>query len=89
MLQAINKSKAQTNTMYTVCHDRDNLWFRVTEFDILNQGITGGQYRVHLRNRTCDCGKFDALCYPCAHAIALMHSVIHALMQLQLVKISV
>ncbi|KAH1083510.1 hypothetical protein J1N35_023271 [Gossypium stocksii] len=70
VLQAINKSKARVNTMYTVCYDRDNLWFRVTEYDIPNQCITGGQYRVHLRNKTCDCGRFDALHYPCAHAIA-------------------
>ncbi|KAH1129593.1 hypothetical protein J1N35_000971 [Gossypium stocksii] len=43
VLQAINKPKARTNTMYTVCHNRDNLWFRVTKFDIPNQGIAGGQ----------------------------------------------
>ncbi|KAH1091452.1 hypothetical protein J1N35_018709 [Gossypium stocksii] len=42
VLQEINKAKARANTMHTVCHDRDNLWFRVTEFDRLNQGITGG-----------------------------------------------
>ncbi|XP_052887977.1 uncharacterized protein LOC128296587 [Gossypium arboreum] len=36
----------------------------------LNQGIVGGQSRVHLTNRTCDCGRFDALRYPCAHVIA-------------------
>ncbi|KAH1066861.1 hypothetical protein J1N35_031848 [Gossypium stocksii] len=70
VLQAINKFKARANTMYIVCHDRDNLWFRVIEFDISNQCIAGGQYRVHLRNRTCDCRRFDALRYPCAHAIA-------------------
>ncbi|KAH1114007.1 hypothetical protein J1N35_007385 [Gossypium stocksii] len=44
VLQAINKSKVRANTMNTVCHDGDNLWFRVTEFDIPNQGIAGGQY---------------------------------------------
>ncbi|PPS04845.1 hypothetical protein GOBAR_AA15812 [Gossypium barbadense] len=44
--------------------------FRVTEFDRSNQGIVGGQYRVHLTNRTCDCGRFDTLRYPCAHVIA-------------------
>ncbi|KAH1122878.1 hypothetical protein J1N35_006038 [Gossypium stocksii] len=69
VLQEINKAKAWANTMHTVCHDRDNLWFRVTEFDRPNQGITSGQYRVHLRNKTCDCGKFDTLRYPCAHVI--------------------
>ncbi|PPR95846.1 hypothetical protein GOBAR_AA24817 [Gossypium barbadense] len=56
--------------MYTVCHDRDNLWFCVTEFDRPHEGIIGGQYRVHLRNRTCHFGRFDALRYPCAHVIA-------------------
>ncbi|XP_052885298.1 uncharacterized protein LOC128293806 [Gossypium arboreum] len=70
VLQEIDKAKAPANTMHTVCHDRDNLWFRVTEFDRPHEGIIGGQYRVHLRNRTCDCGRFDALRYPCAHVIA-------------------
>ncbi|PPR85489.1 hypothetical protein GOBAR_AA35201 [Gossypium barbadense] len=56
--------------MHTICHDRDNLWFRVTEFDMSHEGIIGGQYRVHLRNRICDCGRFDAFRYPCAHVIA-------------------
>ncbi|XP_040967217.1 uncharacterized protein [Gossypium hirsutum] len=42
ILQEINNVKAQANTMHTVCHDCDNLWFRVTEFDRPNQGIIGG-----------------------------------------------
>ncbi|MFQ6656028.1 hypothetical protein Gotur_026309, partial [Gossypium turneri] len=70
VVQEINKAKARANIMHAVCHDRDNLWFRVMEFDRPHQGVVGGQYRVHLRNRTCDCGKFDALRYPCAHVIA-------------------
>ncbi|PPR97341.1 hypothetical protein GOBAR_AA23334 [Gossypium barbadense] len=65
VLQEINKVNVRTNTIHTVCHDRDNQWFGVMEFDRPNQGITGG-----LRNRTCDCGMFDALHYPCAHTIA-------------------
>ncbi|KAH1132011.1 hypothetical protein J1N35_003389 [Gossypium stocksii] len=56
--------------MCIVCHDCDNLWFRLTEFDRPNQAITGWQYRVHLKNRTCDCRRIDALCYPCANVIA-------------------
>ncbi|PPS00657.1 hypothetical protein GOBAR_AA20008 [Gossypium barbadense] len=70
VLQAINKAKAQVNTMHTVYHDRDNLWFHVTKFDRPHEGIIGGQYREHLRNKTCDCGRFGALHYPCAHVIA-------------------
>ncbi|KAH1122014.1 hypothetical protein J1N35_005174 [Gossypium stocksii] len=61
--------------MYTVCNDRDNLWFCVTEFDRPHKGIIGGQYRVHLRNKTCDCGRFDAFCYPCTHVIAACHNL--------------
>ncbi|MFQ6656884.1 hypothetical protein Gotur_026800 [Gossypium turneri] len=61
--------------MHTVCHDQDNLWFRVTEFDRSHQGVVGGQYRVHLRNRTCECGMFDALRYPCAHVIAVCQNL--------------
>ncbi|MFQ6661971.1 hypothetical protein Gotur_029959 [Gossypium turneri] len=48
VVQEINKAKARANTMHTVCHDRDNLWFRVTEFHRPHQGFVGGQYRVHL-----------------------------------------
>ncbi|PPS17260.1 hypothetical protein GOBAR_AA03312 [Gossypium barbadense] len=70
VVQEINKAKALANSMHAVCYDRDNLWFRVTEFDRLNQGIPSRQYRVHLRNRTCDCGRFDALRYLCVHVIA-------------------
>ncbi|MFQ6637204.1 hypothetical protein Gotur_014005 [Gossypium turneri] len=70
VVQEINKVKALVNTMHTMCHDRDNLWFRVTEFDRPHQGVISGQYRVHLRNRTCNYGMFDALRYPCAHVIA-------------------
>ncbi|KAH1090770.1 hypothetical protein J1N35_018027 [Gossypium stocksii] len=36
VLQEINKAKMQANTMHIVCHDRDNLWFCVTEFDRRN-----------------------------------------------------
>ncbi|PPS17243.1 hypothetical protein GOBAR_AA03334 [Gossypium barbadense] len=75
VLQEINKAKAQANTMHTTCHDRDNLWFHVTEFDRPHKGIIGGQYRVHFRNRTCDCGRFDALRYPCAHIITACQSL--------------
>ncbi|MFQ6625866.1 hypothetical protein Gotur_006136 [Gossypium turneri] len=41
----------------------------INKFDRPHQGVVGGQYRVHLRNRTCNCGMFDALRYPCAHVI--------------------
>ncbi|PPS19891.1 hypothetical protein GOBAR_AA00678 [Gossypium barbadense] len=75
VLREINRAKASANTMHIVCHDRDILWFLVTEFDRSKQGFSGGQYRVHLRNRTCDCGVFDALRYPCAHVITVCQNL--------------
>ncbi|KAK5794198.1 hypothetical protein PVK06_035409 [Gossypium arboreum] len=49
--------------------------FRVTEFDRSNQGIVCGQYRVHLRYRTCNCGRFDTLRYPRAHLIVVCQNL--------------
>ncbi|KAH1073848.1 hypothetical protein J1N35_026176 [Gossypium stocksii] len=70
LVQKINKAKTVANSMHTVCHNRDNLWFRVMEFDRSNQGIPDGQNHVHLKNRTCDRERFDTLRYPCTHVIA-------------------
>ncbi|KAK5794133.1 hypothetical protein PVK06_035340 [Gossypium arboreum] len=79
MLQSTNEMEAQylsnipfdkwTQSYDRVCHSREDLWFWVMEFDRPNQGIAKGVYCVHLRNKTCDCGRFDALRFPCAHAI--------------------
>ncbi|XP_052874553.1 uncharacterized protein LOC128280449 [Gossypium arboreum] len=70
VLQEINKAKARANIMHTVCHDRHNLRFPVTEFNRPHEGIIGRQYHVHLINRTCDCGRLDALRYPYGYVIA-------------------
>ncbi|KAH1121401.1 hypothetical protein J1N35_004561 [Gossypium stocksii] len=60
---------AQANRMHPVCHLCEDLWFRVTEFDRPDQGFFEGVYYIHLRQRTCDCGRFDALHFLCTHAI--------------------
>ncbi|XP_016195394.1 uncharacterized protein LOC107636392 [Arachis ipaensis] len=60
---------------------RDSRCFTVTLFDshqseytVAETTPTGsfslGTYRVSLQDRTCDCGYFQALHYPCCHAIA-------------------
>ncbi|XP_015967234.1 uncharacterized protein LOC107490953 [Arachis duranensis] len=60
---------------------KDSRCFTVTLFDrhqseytIAETTPTGsfslGTYRVSLQHRTCDCGYFQALHYPCCHAIA-------------------
>ncbi|KAH1055956.1 hypothetical protein J1N35_034021 [Gossypium stocksii] len=40
-----------------------------------NQRITGGQYCVHLRNRTWDYRTVDALRYPCTYVIAVCQNL--------------
>ncbi|KAH1073571.1 hypothetical protein J1N35_025899 [Gossypium stocksii] len=35
-----------------------------------NHGVIDGMYCVDLKKMTFGCGRFQALCYPCAHAIA-------------------
>ncbi|MED6106247.1 hypothetical protein PIB30_003206 [Stylosanthes scabra] len=59
---------------------RDSSCFAVTLFDHHNSefeatqtsptcGFSLNTYRVSLRNQTCDCGYFQALHYPCMHAV--------------------
>ncbi|KAH1108397.1 hypothetical protein J1N35_012165 [Gossypium stocksii] len=55
--------------MHPVCYAHKDLLFQVTKFDRSDQGIVGGAFRVHLRQRTCDCERFNALHFPCAHTI--------------------
>ncbi|XP_029148370.1 uncharacterized protein [Arachis hypogaea] len=63
------------------CNLKDTRCFTFTLFDrhqfeytVAETTPTGnfslGTYRVFLRDRTCDCGYFQALHYPCCHAIA-------------------
>ncbi|XP_025611972.1 uncharacterized protein [Arachis hypogaea] len=60
---------------------RDSRCFTVTlydrhqsEYTVAETTLTGnfllGSYRVFLKDHTCDCGHFQALHYPCCHAIA-------------------
>ena len=56
-------------------YDRMNAIFQVqTKFDTrLNKG--GNTQIVNLHERTCTCGKFQHLHFPCSHAIAACHTV--------------
>ncbi|MED6118009.1 hypothetical protein PIB30_115442, partial [Stylosanthes scabra] len=60
---------------------RDSRSFAVTQFDRHSSefevtqisptgGFSLGSYRVSLPGRRCDCGSFQALHYPCMHAVA-------------------
>ncbi|RYQ89198.1 hypothetical protein Ahy_B09g095968 isoform B [Arachis hypogaea] len=61
----LKNSRCFTVTLY----DRDN-----SEFTVAETTPTGsfslGTYRVSLASRTCDCGYFQALHFPCQHALA-------------------
>ncbi|XP_025679127.1 uncharacterized protein [Arachis hypogaea] len=63
------------------CNLKDSRCFTVTLFDrhqseytVAETTPTGnfllGTYRIFVRDRTCDCGYFQALHYPCCHMIA-------------------
>ncbi|XP_016732936.1 uncharacterized protein [Gossypium hirsutum] len=43
--------------------------FRVTETISHRPGIPTRSYRVDLRNRRCECRRFETLHYPCAHVV--------------------
>ncbi|XP_016199239.1 uncharacterized protein LOC107640205 [Arachis ipaensis] len=61
----LKASRYFTVTLY----DKDN-----SEFNMAEMTPTGnfslGTYKVSLRYRTCDCGYFQALHYPCHHVVA-------------------
>ncbi|KAL1103083.1 hypothetical protein V6Z11_D05G412200 [Gossypium hirsutum] len=44
--------------------------FRVTESISRRPGIPTRSYGVYLRNRRCECRRFETLHYPCAHVVA-------------------
>ncbi|XP_072071678.1 uncharacterized protein [Arachis hypogaea] len=64
------EANLKTARCFTVTvYDRDN-----SEFTIAETTPTGsfslGSYRVSLASHTCDCGYFQALHFPCPHALA-------------------
>ncbi|XP_029145254.1 uncharacterized protein [Arachis hypogaea] len=50
-------------------YGRDNSEFTVAE-TTLTDSFSLGSYRVSLASQTCDCGYFQALHFPCPHALA-------------------
>ncbi|XP_072061974.1 uncharacterized protein [Arachis hypogaea] len=60
-----NLKRCFTVTLY----DRDNSEFTVSETTPIGS-FSLGSYRVSLGSQTCDCGYFQALHFPCPHALA-------------------
>ncbi|XP_016206460.1 uncharacterized protein LOC107646823 [Arachis ipaensis] len=72
-------------------YDRDNSKFTIAE-TTLTGSFSLGTYRVSLASRTCDCGYFQALHFPCQHALACCAysrvtwtSYVHSVYQISLV----
>ncbi|XP_040960194.1 uncharacterized protein [Gossypium hirsutum] len=57
-------------SMTVEVYSRHNETFRVTETIGRRPGIPPRSYGVDLRNRWCDCRRFQTLHYPCAHVMA-------------------
>ncbi|KAE8682295.1 DNA polymerase eta, putative isoform 3 [Hibiscus syriacus] len=66
----LQKKITASNGMSVTSFSRRHEMFRVTELPRPLQGIEPVSLRVNLRDRTCDCGFFQALKYPCSHVIA-------------------
>nr|XP_025628743.1 uncharacterized protein LOC112721955 [Arachis hypogaea] len=64
------EANLKTARCFTVTvYDRDNSEYTVTETTPTGS-FSLGSYRVSLSSQTCDCGYFQALHFPCPHALA-------------------
>ncbi|XP_017613468.2 uncharacterized protein LOC108458563 [Gossypium arboreum] len=67
---AIVANHWMARSMNVEVYSRRNETFRVTETIDRRPGIPPRLYGVDLRNRRCDCRRFQTLHYPCAHVVA-------------------
>ncbi|KAK5830154.1 hypothetical protein PVK06_013948 [Gossypium arboreum] len=67
---AIAANRRMARSMTVEVYSRRNETFRVTETIGRRPGIPPRSYGVDLRNRRCDCRRFQTLHYPCAHVVA-------------------
>ncbi|XP_029145799.1 uncharacterized protein [Arachis hypogaea] len=69
LVKAIEQNMRNSRCFTVTLYDRHQ-----SEYTVAETTPTGnfslGSYRVSLKEHTCDCGYFQALHYPCCHAIA-------------------
>ncbi|CAK8543299.1 unnamed protein product [Lathyrus sativus] len=65
----------KANTHNVMQFDRERLCFMVQKKINQHDGRPTGTYSIDLRNRSCDCGKFQAFHLPCSHVIATCSSI--------------
>ncbi|RYR29219.1 hypothetical protein Ahy_B01g053566 isoform E [Arachis hypogaea] len=70
LMRAIEKNKQASRNMRVELYDRGNTEFVVDEIAPTGGRIALTACRVSLSARTCDCGYFQALHYPCRHVLA-------------------
>ncbi|PPS09196.1 hypothetical protein GOBAR_AA11453 [Gossypium barbadense] len=66
---AIAANCLMARSMAVEVYSRRNETFQVTETIGRRLGIPPRSYGVDLRNRRCDCRRFQTLHYPCAHVV--------------------
>ncbi|PPS11017.1 hypothetical protein GOBAR_AA09626 [Gossypium barbadense] len=67
---AIVANRRMARSMNVEVYSRCNETFRITETIGRRPSIPPRSYGVDLRNRRCDCRRFQTLHYPCAHVVA-------------------
>ncbi|KAK5813491.1 hypothetical protein PVK06_028942 [Gossypium arboreum] len=67
---AMVANRQMARSMNVEIYSRRNETFRVTETIDRRPDIPPRSYGVDLRNRQCDCRRFQTLHYPCAHVVA-------------------
>ncbi|KAK5774900.1 hypothetical protein PVK06_042762 [Gossypium arboreum] len=66
----ITANRSMARSMTVEIYSRHNEMFRVTETIGRRPSIPCRSYGVDLRNRRCDCRRFQPLHYPCAYVVA-------------------
>ncbi|RYR42462.1 hypothetical protein Ahy_A08g038949 isoform B [Arachis hypogaea] len=69
LVKSIEANLKSARCFTVTLYDRDNSEFTVAETTPTGS-FSWGTYRVSLASRTCDCGYFQALHFPCQHALA-------------------
>ncbi|XP_029147017.1 uncharacterized protein [Arachis hypogaea] len=69
LVKAIERNLKDLRCFTVTVFDRHHLDYTVAKTTLTGK-FSLGSYRVSLRDRTCDCGYFQALHYPCCHALA-------------------
>ncbi|XP_029152486.1 uncharacterized protein [Arachis hypogaea] len=91
LVKAIEANLKASRCFTVTLYDRENSEFTVAEITPTGS-FSLGSYRVSLQAQTCDCGYFQALHYPCPHALACCaysrltwHPYVHEVYSLRLV----